>query len=165
MNYFNKALFYSFFSFFLTTSFSFLEPPKKLEKDNFYLNLLKVSQNKESIDYVNNKKQYQLHSLKTEQFHPITRNLSQMAKSNDHMALRSLLEVDRDISHKITSIENDPDFIKTIKQAVSSIKKTILSGSKIYIYGTGSTGRLAKQIENFWKTFWYSLKKRRIGLL
>ena len=61
-----------------------------------------------SQDYLQNKKQFQLHTLITEQRHPKTWNLSQTLGSGKLSAtadgLRSILSVDEDISQKFNSI-------------------------------------------------------------
>ena len=46
-----------------------------------------------------------------------------------------------------------------MEQASKAIKRALVTpGRKIYIYGCGSTGRLAKQIESeTWKQFWRRL--------
>jgi N-acetylmuramic acid 6-phosphate etherase len=125
---------------------------------DFYLNLLKINQSKLSLDYVNTKKDYQLHQLITEKSNPKTEFLSYDAKSNSLKATLKLLSVDQEISNKIINLQNDKNTYNNILQAISSIMLNIENGNKIYIYGTGSTGRLAKQIENIWYSFWVNLK-------
>ena len=114
----------------------------------------------QSIDYVNNKKQFQLHTLITEQSHPATSNLSETAKLDPILATKMLLTVDHDINRKIASLKNDKSTSANINQAVMAVKNSLLTGNRVYIYGTGSTGRLAKQIENIWYTFWQKTKSR-----
>jgi N-acetylmuramic acid 6-phosphate etherase len=128
---------------------------------NYYLNILKITQSEQSKDYVNNKKQFQLHTLITEQSHPATENLTEVVKNNPAAALDELITVDHDINHKINGLITDKKTVTNIEQAVAAVKNAILQGNKIYIYGTGSTGRLAKQIENIWQSFWREVKSRQ----
>ncbi|MDF3055554.1 MAG: sugar phosphate isomerase [Gammaproteobacteria bacterium] len=128
--------------------------------ENYYLNLLNITQNDQSKDYINHKKQFQLHTLITEQPHPATKNLTEVARSNPSEALNELITADYDINNKITELTSDKKNLANIQQAVVAVENSILQGSKIYIYGTGSTGRLAKQIENIWQSFWREAKSR-----
>ncbi|MBA7689956.1 N-acetylmuramic acid 6-phosphate etherase [subsurface metagenome] len=51
---------------------------------------------------------------------------------------------------------------ETLEQAVQAIEQALLSRQKIYIYGCGATGRLAKQMEStFWRPFWQKVRKKR----
>ena len=109
-----------------------------------------------SDDYLNTKQQFQLHSLITEQRHPKTWNLSQTLAASNEEGLKQLLSVDEDISVKFQSIVQDEPLMANLHQAATAIQEAIeTKGRKIYIYGCGSTGRLAKQIESeTWKQFW-----------
>ena len=121
------------------------------------LQLLGLEVSPESMDYVQNKTQFQLHTLLTEQRHPKTWNLSQKIKSDVQAGLHMLFSVDEDIVSKLEELSASP---QSLKQLSTEIKKTILSGKKIYIYGCGATGRLAKQMEStFWRPFWKGLEQ------
>lgn len=121
------------------------------------LNLLKITPSDRSIDYVKNKKQFQLHTLLTEQRHRKTWNLSFTIKENIIEGLKMIFSVDEDISHKFKEITKDTSLIE---QAVESVVKAIKENKKIYIYGCGATGRLAKQMESaVWRPFWKKIKK------
>ncbi|MBA7605606.1 N-acetylmuramic acid 6-phosphate etherase [subsurface metagenome] len=123
---------------------------------NGILKLLRLSPSAQSVDYVRRKKQFQLHRLLTEQRHPKTWDLSFKIKSDALEGLRKILSVDEEISNKIMVLSKKP---KLVIQAVNAVAKAIVEGKKIYIYGCGSTGRLAKQIESaLWKPFWRQLK-------
>lgn len=113
-----------------------------------------------SADYVSNKKQFQLHELLTEQRHPKTFNLSQESRRNPEEALRQLFSVDDDISLKFNEIvSGDGPTLDAMELAVSAIYDAIINGRRIYVYGCGATGRLAKQMEStFWRPFWRTLR-------
>ena len=120
------------------------------------LELLGIEVSPESLDYLQNKTQFQLHTLLTEQRHPKTWNLSEKIKTDTAAGLHLLFSVDEDIVAKLDQLAASPALIE---QLATEIKKTILSGHKIYVYGCGATGRLAKQMEStFWRPFWSSLK-------
>ena len=61
--------------------------------------------------------------------------------------------MDRDISEKFKKVTEDQAIMAAMESATSAIERALSSPEhKIYIYGCGSTGRLAKQIEcETWK--------------
>lgn len=120
------------------------------------LQLLQINPSEQSLDYLANKKQYQLHTLLTEQRHPKTWNLSQVIKTDSWQGIKDLLSVDLDISDKFTEMASHPEILE---QAAAAVERAILENKKIYIYGCGATGRLAKQVESsFWRPFWTKLQ-------
>lgn len=120
------------------------------------LDLLHIEPSEQSQDFVVNKKQFQLHTLMTEQRHPKTWDLSQKIQFNTLVGIQDLLNVDYDISLKILELSADT---RLLDQAVCSIKNAILENNKIYFYGCGATGRLAKQMESsFWRPFWKKMQ-------
>jgi N-acetylmuramic acid 6-phosphate (MurNAc-6-P) etherase len=124
------------------------------------LSLLRITPSAQSVDYVHNKNQFQLHSLLTEQRHPNTWNLSFVLKDDVEEGLRQILSVDEDISEKFQRMTESPAMLEQPAQAVS---QAIKEKKKIFLYGCGATGRLAKQMESaIWRPFWRKIK--RIGL-
>jgi len=123
------------------------------------LSLLRIDPSPQSVDYVQNKKQFQLHSLLTEQRHPQTWDLSFVIKHNIREGLRQIFSVDEDISQKLRELSED---ISSLNQASQTITQAIMEGKKIYVYGCGSTGRLAKQMESaVWRPFWRALRTKK----
>ncbi len=123
------------------------------------LTLLKLSPSPQSRDYVKNKKQFQLHALLTEQRHPKTWNLSFVIKDDVRAGLEQIFSVDEDISQKIHQMVEDPAELDTLTQAAQAVSRAIRENRKIFIYGCGSTGRLAKQMESaLWRPFWSRVK-------
>lgn len=101
-----------------------------------------------------------MYSLLTEQRHPKTYNLSYQIAQNTTIGLQALLEVDCDISIKLHEIATNPEQLKQLENASEAIQSALLNGQKIYFYGTGSTGRLAKVVEGaLWRPFWKKAKK------
>lgn len=123
------------------------------------LKLLKILPSEESIDYVQNKTQFQLHTLVTEQRHEKTWNLSERIRKDYEAGLNMLFSVDEDIIKKLEALAEKSD---GLERAVKSVEAAIISGNKIYIYGCGATGRLAKQMEStFWRPFWNKVKNNK----
>ena len=123
------------------------------------LELLRIAPSSESIDYVKNKTQFQLHTLLTEQRHPKTWDLSDRIQKDCGSGLRMLFSVDEDIVEKLEALSREKE---TLEQAAQAVEQALLSKQKIYIYGCGATGRLAKQMEStFWRPFWQKAKKKR----
>lgn len=139
-----------------------LGPPveRPAGKAAYYLDLLHIEQSARSRDYVLNKKQYQLSSLVTEQSHPLTRDFSWTAAADPGRAVEQLLEVDHDISRSVQALKSDPDRVANIEQAVAAVTEALRAGHRVYIYGTGSTGRLAHQVTAIWNGFWSDLRQR-----
>ncbi len=122
------------------------------------LRLLGVAPSSQSVDYVENKKQFHLFNLLTEQRHPLTWNLSFTIQSDTEAGLRMLLSVDKDVSVKIKElVRNAP----ALELAVQAVVDAVHEKRRIYIYGCGATGRLAKQMESsFWRPFWLKVKRQ-----
>lgn len=121
------------------------------------LKLLNLTPSPQSIDYVENKRQFHLFNLLTEQRHSQTWNLSFTIQSNTEAGLRMLFSVDQDVVRKIKELVQDPSMLEQMVQAVAA---AVQRGHRIYVYGCGATGRLAKQMESsFWRPFWRKVKR------
>lgn len=120
------------------------------------LEILQVEPSVESQDFVDNKKQFQLHTLITEQRHPKTWDLGHKIQTNTLAGIEMLLSVDEDVSAKILELSKNTTFLE---QAATAVKEAIVENRKIYFYGCGATGRLAKQMESsFWRPFWKKMQ-------
>jgi N-acetylmuramic acid 6-phosphate (MurNAc-6-P) etherase len=128
-----------------------------VKNSNYTLrSLLKLKSSSQAEDYVAHKRQFQLHSLVTEQRHPNTWNLSFVIKDNIGAGLRQILSVDADISRTLQGWAEDTE---QLEHAAESVRRAVLERKKIFIYGCGATGRLAKQMESaLWRPFWTSIK-------
>jgi N-acetylmuramic acid 6-phosphate etherase len=123
------------------------------------LKLLRITPSSESIDYVKNKTQFQLHTLLTEQRHQKTWNLSDRIQRDCESGLGLLFSVDEDIEEKLRALAREKE---ALEQAAQAVEQALLSKQKIYVYGCGATGRLAKQMEStFWRPFWQKVRKKR----
>ncbi len=118
---------------------------------------MKIVPCEESVDYVSNKTQFQLHTLLTEKRHSKTWNLSSVIQEDVQAGLQALLSVDDDISQMLMNLPTE-----SLVQAKKAMVRAIKSGHKIYFYGCGSTGRLAKLMEStFWRPFWQRCKQHK----
>ena len=105
---------------------------------------------KRSEDFLKISSQFKLGSLVTESSHPVTANLSEVAKKDIAAALNLLFEADGDVVKKFR------EFAQSGK--AEAIKNTILqslkNGGKIFFTGCGSTGRLSLLLDSIWRDFW-----------
>jgi N-acetylmuramic acid 6-phosphate (MurNAc-6-P) etherase len=127
---------------------------------NGILSLLKIAPGPQSIDYVQEKTQYQLHTLLTERRHPKTWNLSTVIKQDIQAGLEQIFEVDQDIADTFLKLAEDPILLE---QAAKAVKRALQNQKKIFVYGCGATGRLAKVLESaVWRPFWRAFKQTRL---
>src|SRR5512140_495419 len=132
------------------------EAPKAGETKGGLLRLLGVEPSAESIDYVQTKTQFQLHTLLTEQRHPKTWYLGERIQEDTLAGLKMLSSVDDDVLARMDELAAAPE---ALAQAARAVERAILGGKKIYVHGCGATGRLAKQMEStFWRPFWRGVK-------
>ena len=103
----------------------------KIGKDNI-LSLLRIKSSPQSVDYVKNKKQFQLDTLLTEQRHPKTWNLSFIINDSVKEGLKQILSVDDDISERFHQMARDNSLLD---QAADAVSKAIIENRKIFIYG------------------------------
>jgi N-acetylmuramic acid 6-phosphate (MurNAc-6-P) etherase len=116
------------------------------------LRLLGIEASAESIDYVQNKTQFQLQGLLTEQRHPATWSLSERIRKDVAAGLGMIAAVDVDVAVKLRALAAEPALLEQMARA---LERAILEGRAIYVYGCGATGRLAKQMESgLWRPFW-----------
>ena len=120
------------------------------------LGLLNLEPSAESVDYVERKTQFHLHTLVTEQRHPATWDLSFVVQRDPAAGLRAILAVDDDLERRIAELARDPALLE---QAVAAVVAAVRAGRRIYVYGCGATGRLAKLVESaLWRPFWRRLE-------
>ncbi|MFQ6069821.1 MAG: hypothetical protein ACE5LC_04765 [Candidatus Aminicenantales bacterium] len=125
-------------------------------KENI-LSLLRIKPSPLSADFVKNKRQFQLHHLLTEQRHPSTSGLSFVIKYSIKEGLSGIYEVEKDVWRFLRRFIRYPS---RLLQASDAVAGAIKEGRRIFIYGCGATGRLAKQMESaFWRPFWRKVKE------
>lgn len=97
---------------------------------------------------------FQLGHLPTEQPHPETLGLSELAQNDLPQALRLLLKIDRNAWE---ILKKSLDKIEKLRW---SIQKTLTQQNRIYLCGCGATGRLSLSLDWMAKTQYSQLKKQ-----
>ena len=127
----------------------------KTRSETTLLKLLDITPSADSIDFIQNKTQFFLQNVLTEQHHIKTRNFSQLTREDHIKGLRQIL-----VSYEDIVITLDAVAKKTLvlNRLVRAIERAILTGHKIYIYSDATNG-LAKQVESvFWRPFWKKVR-------
>src|SRR5215471_1780292 len=103
-----------------------------------------------SIEFLKISEQFKLGALTTEGSHPVTANLSEVAKSDAAAALKLLFEVDADVLKKYR------EFVASGRadQTKTEVLRALRNGGKLFFTGCGSTGRLSIQLVSIWRDFW-----------
>ena len=98
--------------------------------------------------------QFKLGALVTEGSHPVTANLSEVAKHDIAAALKLLFEVDADVVNKFR------EFVEAgrAEAIAATVLATIKNGGRIFFTGCGSTGRLGILLDSVWRDFWQRRK-------
>ena len=100
--------------------------------------------------------QFKLGALVTEASHPVTANLSDVAKQDIAAALRLLFDVDANVIRKYR------EFVESGR--AGEIKETVLrslkNGGRIFFTGCGATGRLSILLDSVWRDFWRQSRRR-----
>lgn len=90
-------------------------------------------------------KDFHLGILPTEQQHPRTHGLSDIAKTDLPRALALLQSVDVEALEVVVQKEEE------ISLLAQEIEATLRDGGRVFFYGCGATGRLALSIETLWR--------------
>lgn len=96
--------------------------------------------------------QFRLGDLVTEQSHPVTADLSEVAKADTAAGLDLLFQVDEDVVRKFREWAGSGQ-PEAVSQAVAD---ALLSGGRIFFTGCGATGRLSILLDSIWRGFWQS---------
>jgi N-acetylmuramic acid 6-phosphate etherase len=111
------------------------------------------SSRKRAEEFLKISGQFKLGALVTEASHPVTANLSEVAKQDIAAALELLFDVDNDVIRKYR------EFVASGR--VGEIKETVLrslkNGGRIFFAGCGATGRLSILLDSIWRDFWRQL--------
>ena len=111
---------------------------------------MSTSSQKRSEEFLNISDQFKLGALMTESSHPITADLSEVAKGDIAAALELLFDVDDDVVRKFR------EFVESGKAAEISeaVLLSLTNGGRIFFTGCGSTGRLSILLDSIWRDFW-----------
>ena len=114
------------------------------------------SSNQLSREFLKISDQFQLGALITESSHPVTANLSEVAKQDIRASLGLLFNVDADVLRKYSEFVESNRAISIKDVVVRALK----SGGKLFFTGCGSTGRLSIQLVSIWRDFWQQQRAR-----
>jgi len=109
-----------------------------------------------SAEFLKIADQFKLGALTTESSHPVTANLSDVAKQDLAAGLKLLFEVDDDVVRKYREFAESG----RARQIADAVLASLKSGGNIYFTGCGSTGRLSIQLASIWRDFWQQGRSR-----
>ena len=107
-----------------------------------------------SDDFLQISGQFKLGALVTESSHPVTANLSDVAKQDVAAALELLFQVDEDVLKKFREFAASG----RAETIAATLVQTVKNGGKIFFTGCGSTGRLSILLDSVWRDFWRQQK-------
>lgn len=110
--------------------------------------------NKRSEEFLKISGQFKLGALVTESSHPVTANLSEVAKRDIAKALDLLFQVDKDVVAKYREFVDSGRAEKIARTVLHALK----NGGKIFFTGCGSTGRLSILLDSVWRDYWQKLR-------
>src|SRR3984957_3811280 len=105
---------------------------------------------KRSEEFLKIAGQFKLGALVTESPHPVTADLSEVAKQDIAAALKLLFDVDDDVVRKFGEFAESGRAGKITAAVLSAVK----NGGRIFFTGCGSTGRLSILLDSIWRDFW-----------
>ena len=106
--------------------------------------------NKRSEEFLKISGQFKLGALVTESSHPVTANLSEVAKQDIAQALDLLFQVDNDVIAKYREFAESG----RAGQIKETVVRALKNGGKIFFTGCGSTGRLSILLDSMWRDYW-----------
>ena len=110
---------------------------------------MSASSQKRSAEFLASCGQFKLGALVTEASHPITANLSEVAKLDPTAALKLLFDVDDDV------LLNYREFVESGRagEIKEMLVRSLKAGGRIFFTGCGATGRLSILLDSVWRDF------------
>jgi N-acetylmuramic acid 6-phosphate etherase len=107
-----------------------------------------------SEEFLKISSQFKLGALVTEAAHPVTANLSEVAKGDIASALDLLFQADEDVVKKFR------EFVQSGRatEIAATVLAAVKNGGRIFFTGCGSTGRLSILLDSIWRDFWWKRK-------
>jgi len=107
-----------------------------------------------SEDFLKAGGQFKLGALVTEASHPVTAQLSTVARKDIAAALDLLFQVDEDVLNKYR------EFVASgrAQTIAATVTAAVKAGGNIFFTGCGSTGRLSILLDSVWRDFWHRQK-------
>ncbi|MCT4641605.1 MAG: hypothetical protein N4A33_04855 [Bacteriovoracaceae bacterium] len=100
----------------------------------------KIMDKKLVKNFLDNQKEFKLHHLTTESYHPLSKELS-LYKEDTYKLLSIFKDVD------LYALDKLKNYLDLAIQLKSDIHETIKSGGKVFLSGCGATGRLSLSLE------------------
>jgi N-acetylmuramic acid 6-phosphate etherase len=127
---------------------------------------MSASSQRRSEEFLKISGQFKLGALVTEASHPVTANLSEVAKNDIAAALDLLFQADSDVVNKFREFAAS----RRAENIAATILAAIKSGGRIFFTGCGSTGRLGILLDSIWRDFWQKqrnsdLENRTFGVM
>ena len=110
-----------------------------------------------SEEFLKISSQFKLGALVTEAAHPVTANLSEVAKGDIASALDLLFQADEDVVKKFR------EFVQSGRatEIAATVLVAVKNGGRIFFTGCGSTGRLSILLDSIWRDFWRKQSRRQ----
>ncbi|MEO0337312.1 MAG: hypothetical protein AAF202_13030, partial [Pseudomonadota bacterium] len=89
---------------------------------------------------------FQLGHLLTEQGHPLTKSLSELATSDPSEGLKALISVDLEALHKVRI-----EYSEAVLGLANAMRDCFQRGGRVFLGGCGATGRLSLCLERLWR--------------
>ena len=108
------------------------------------------SSKRRSEEFLKISGQFKLGALVTESSHPVTADLSEVAKQDIAAALKLLFDVDDDV------VKRFREFVESGRagEIAETVLRSLKNGGRIFFTGCGSTGRLSILLDSVWRDFW-----------
>ncbi len=103
-----------------------------------------------STDFLKIADHFKLGALTTESSHPVTANLSDVARKDIAAGMKLLFDVDDDVVRKYREFAGSDRARNTADIVLAALR----NGGNLYFTGCGSTGRLSIQLASIWRDFW-----------
>ena len=103
--------------------------------------------------------EFDFRNSSTEKLHPITQRLSQVMHESIEKGIELLWEVDKNV------ISGLKTFIPSIEQRAPSISSKLKEGGRIFLVGSGSSGRVAVDIAAKCRTAFPEMKEQVHGVI
>jgi N-acetylmuramic acid 6-phosphate etherase len=119
-----------------------------------YMSAMNKTWAQRSDEFLKTSGQFKLGALVTEAAHPVTANLSEVAKVDVAAALKLLFEADADVLHKYREFATSG----RAEKIAATVLRALENGGRIFFTGCGSTGRLSILLDSVWRDFWQQQK-------
>lgn len=113
----------------------------------------------EFIQFEEFEKAFALGGTSTEQFHPVTKSLSQVLHKNTTEGLELLLDVDGEV------LKGFELFIPSIETHAPKLGEKIRTGGRVFLVGSGSSGRIGIDIAAKYYQVFPTVKNQIFGVI